>query len=462
MAFLPDLPVEEDVNQHEQRVEKLRTKAAREILQTQGVEGLVAIGTTCKHPGLVAVAAVPLMADLDITLSLTEQAISAGEAGLILAGQVSAQAQRLHGEAWRDLVFREAKTGTWSPSVIAHLMMWWPDDRVTWEDAEALGEETAAEYWQRKWVGVITGTPEDQTYQIDRLIGAGRAAEAFVRIALRGEGVPAETLVRLFDATMAELARARTAEEIRRIGLNTHYVRRFLNALRERTDLAREEVARREYQALPILGSLDAKRLTLHEFMAEDPGFFVEVISDAFLPAHRDKSEDIELTPEIQARAQLAYILLEGMEQIPGQRGENQIDEEAFLQWANAVREKAVEVDRAGLADQKIGQILAHAPEDPEDGGWPHRVVRNILEELAADHIDRGLMIERYNMRGVFTKALFEGGVQERALASQYRHWADISRTRWPRMARVLETIAQDWEEDARREDVRAEQDKLE
>jgi hypothetical protein len=71
-------------------------------------------------------------------------------------------------------------------------------------------------------------------------------------------------------------------------------------------------------------------------------------------------------------------------------------------------------------------------------------------------------MVERYNIRGIYKKNLYEGGTQERALASEYRGWANISRTRWPRMARVLAAIAEGWEEDGRREDARAEQDKLE
>jgi hypothetical protein len=87
--------------------------------------------------------------------------------------------------------------------------------------------------------------------------------------------------------------------------------------------------------------------------------------------------------------------------------------------------------------------------------------VRSAVERLAADHIDRGLEVERHNMRGISTKALYEGGDQEWALASQYRAWADIARPRSPRMARVLEIIAQGWEQYARREDAEVERDKL-
>jgi len=126
------------------------------------------------------------------------------------------------------------------------------------------------------------------------------------------------------------------------------------------------------------------------------------------------------------------------------------------------VRGRAAEKDRAVIADQKVGQILAHSTEDPEDGGWPQQVVRNVIERMASHQIERGLMLERFNMRGVYSKALYEGGDQERALASQYRDWARLSHSRWPRMARVLESIAEQWEEHGRREDERAEQQKLE
>lgn len=106
--------------------------------------------------------------------------------------------------------------------------------------------------------------------------------------------------------------------------------------------------------------------------------------------------------------------------------------------------------------------MLAHSPDDPEDSAWPHRVVWSVIDKLGASEIEKGMLIERFNMRGVHSRTMFEGGNQERILARQYRGWAEISRARWPGMARVLEMRAQHWEEHAQREDVRAEQEKLE
>lgn len=460
--WLPNvMSKEENMERHEQKVGEWRQQAIQEILEKASVQGLISLGTTCKFPGWVAHAAIPLMKELSEVRDLIEQAIVAGDSGVFFAGQISGRAQQLHGEQWSEFVGRGAKAGMWSPAVIAALMIWWPDTRSTWEEVAALGTEVQAEYWRQKPVRIIEGSLEDQIYQIDQLIEAGRAATVFDRTVLHPQALSSDTMLRIFDATFDELAKAQTADEVRRLGLDSYDIRRFLDELRSRTDISRQEVARREYRALPLLGSLNVQGLTIHEFMAEDPNFFMDVLCEVYLPAHRDASGQTEPTAEAQARAQAAYTLLQGMERIPGQREGQDIDETVLLQWIHAVRKQAVDRDRAVVADQHIGHILAHAAADPEDDGWPHRVVRNVIEHLAADEIDRGLEIEGYNMRGIYNNALYEGGDQERALANQYRGWANSARARWPRTARVLETIAEGWEAYTRREDAEAEQDKL-
>ncbi len=262
-----------------------------------------------------------------------------------------------------------------------------------------------------------------------------------IRVALRASDVPTDVLVRLLDAAMIELAQAQTSEEAARLGITPYDVVAFFAELHKRTDLSPLEVARREYQALPILDLADARGLTIHEFLAEDPGFFVDILCDVFLPAHRDGSQDAQLSPERQTRAELGYRLLKGMHMLPGKRVGGEVAEETILEWIDEVRRKAVEQDRAVVADQFIGQLLAHAPEDLVDHGWPERAVRNVIEKLASDDVDDGVAMERNNMRGVTTRAIYAGGDLERVLASQYRGYADIVRAQWPRVAWLLETI---------------------
>ncbi|MGA2108303.1 MAG: hypothetical protein ABSH25_11750, partial [Syntrophorhabdales bacterium] len=97
--WLPEIPSgEEDIDLRKKQVEELRQQAVQEILETKGTEGLVELGTRSKYPGLVAVAALPLMKNMDQARLLCQQAIVAGKEDLSFAAQVSGQARRLYGE----------------------------------------------------------------------------------------------------------------------------------------------------------------------------------------------------------------------------------------------------------------------------------------------------------------------------------------------------------------------------
>lgn len=43
---------------------------------------------------------------------------------------------------------------------------------------------------------------------------------------------------------------------------------------------------------------------------------------------------------------------------------------------------------------------------------------------MASDEAELGIQVERFNMRGAQFRGMFEGGGQERALASRVREWA--------------------------------------
>jgi hypothetical protein len=88
------------------------------------------------------------------------------------------------------------------------------------------------------------------------------------------------------------------------------------------------------------------------------------------------------------------------------------------------------------------------------------RKIRDLIEELAADQIEVGIMISRFNQRGSFRKELWDGGNQERCLAQQYRDWA-AAVGNWPRTRALLERIAEDWDRQAKRADTEAKLDQV-
>jgi len=461
--WLPDLPSgEKELEPHKLESDKLRRLAVQEILEREGIKGLVQLGTTCKVPRFVAYFAVEQIKELGTVLALLKQSITNKDTGLQLATEISGQAHEKYDKDWRDLLQNEVKASTWSPAVIASLLTWWPSNATTRIYIESLGKEVKKEYWSQKPIAIIDGDVTDQIYAIDSLIDVGRAATALESVSFNPTGIPSEILLRVFDATIVEISRVETVEEFRRTGIASYHIQQFLDHLRNRTDIPREELARREYQALPLLDSSVTHKLVIYEFMAENPNFFVEVLCSVYLPKHRDKKQDVELTPDEQAKTQSNYMLLRSMKLIPGDRGNGEINQTNLVDWIQIVRAKAKEMDRIEVADSHIGGILAHSPPDQGDNGWPHHVVRNVIEQFASPDIEHGIMIERFNMRGTCSKAMYEGGTQERDIAEQYRSWAEISSVQWPRVARFLKATATAWDHDAKREDNRAEQDKLE
>lgn len=295
-------------------------------------------------------------------------------------------------------------------------------------------------------------------YQIDKLIEADRAIQVLDRTALHLEDVPPEYITKVFDAALDQLEKAQSEDKAASVRIESHDVLEFLSHMRESEDIPKREVARREYRALPILTSLDAHGLTLHEFMVEDPNFFVEVICDVYLPHEDDTTEERDPTPEEKARAQAGHTLLQGMNRVPGSQDDGTIDENVLERWIEAVRRGAKKEQRAEVADISIGHILAHAPMDAADDGWPHETIRNVLEKLDFESIGRGIMTERFNMRGTYMKDPYEGGEQEREFATQYRAWANLTRSSWPRTTRLLEAIAKRWDGEAKWSDTETEQ----
>jgi hypothetical protein len=65
-----------------------------------------------------------------------------------------------------------------------------------------------------------------------------------------------------------------------------------------------------------------------------------------------------------------------------------------------------------------------------------------------------------FNQRGMSSRAVYEGGIQEREFAGTYAVAAAELANRWPATASALAKIAQGYEADARRQDVRAQLDR--
>lgn len=165
-----------------------------------------------------------------------------------------------------------------------------------------------------------------------------------------------------------------------------------------------------------------------------------------------------ETTDEERLRAELGYRLLDSWKVMPGTkcRRHRQVEEAVFSSWVDEARRQVASAGRQKIGDQQVGRLLRYAPDD-EDGAWPHRAVRDLIDGLASEHLERGVEIEIRNSRGVTSRGLTDGGDQERALAAKYRGFAKVVANAWPRTGALLRRVANSYIREAQSYDLEAE-----
>jgi len=330
------------------------------------------------------------------------------------------------------------------------LILVWRDERSSWDFATSLGTEVEQLYWKRKSAWSIRGDVVDLEFAAEKYLGAGRAVAAIQALHYEVSRITPDAVFRILDAAISEL----NAMEPQNLSGLIYEIEQVFDALQRRDDIRKIEIAKREYAYLPLFGYRE-RQLTLHSVMAEDPGFYVELLCDAFKPK---AGEAREPTEELRARAKAAYRLLSEFRTVPGAHGA-EIDSKVLRSWTDQVRKLGHAEDRAAITDEFVGHVLGHSPGDT-DGAWPHRTVRDLIEDMASDEVELGIQIERFNMEGVQTRGLYEGGGRERAKAIQAREWAKIANA-WPRTRSMLERIAQSWDRHAQEQDERARHDEM-
>lgn len=455
--YSPDLPEGGDIAQYE-LVPVRRKEAVARVFSEAGISGVIELVRAAKLRAYVGYAFVDAVCELASIAALAEVYLRENAQPDSFAIALSAGADARFDASWRGVIESNLRAGAWTAEQAAILCSEFSDDLPTWKFVAGLGEVTEREYWSRKSSRPLNLGPEKLEYAARGYLNVGRAVAAIDAIAFSPELPSSEIAMAVLDKATAEfnatpsLVSSSLAFDVGRI----------LDSLRARSEVPRIEIARREYAYLPILEHYYLPRrgaepvsLTIYEMLSQDPELYVQVLCDVFKPA---SGPDREVSKESRTRAAAGYRLISGFRTLPGATGDS-IDEQQMLDWIKRVRELAGEKDRAVIADQYIGQLLAHAPKD-NDGGWPHRVVRALIEILAAPEVEKGVIMERFNMRGVYQKALFEGGKQERDFAALARGWSKTAR-RWSRTSALLRALAERWDRQAEDEDLRARQDEM-
>jgi hypothetical protein len=186
----------------------------------------------------------------------------------------------------------------------------------------------------------------------------------------------------------------------------------------------------------------------LEKNVTKFPQLFMRALALTFKRRdHQDDSKKwiCENAENNEVIASTAYSLLSNVKLLPGTEN-GIIDENNLKNWVEEVRKLCAENNREDIGDQYIGQFLSKAPIG-EDGVWPCKPVRNVLEYFKSEQIAKGFSMGVYNSRGVVMRGA--GGNQERELEKKYRKWADFLQYDIPFVAKILNSIADDYRNEA-------------
>ncbi len=431
----PNLGIRHDLEQRE--TEARRVAAIAELVAYGGEEAVLGFARTVRHPELVGMS-LPQM-----NLATIERLAVAAGREVELAPFVAAlsdRALKVDAGGWKDIVRRLLESQQVPTEWALAVFRTWSDEPSTWDFVASFGEELSRLYWEKK-ASLHIEDPSMAEAAVSRYLQVDRAFDATSLLASHAEVVPVELVFTALNAVVSQLNAGTLGPDT----MLTHYISELLDALENRQDVNEAQLGRWEYTFLPLLEAVRPPKL-LHRLLAKSPQLFVEILQHVFKPNSGQETEPNEM--EIR-RAEVGWELLHSWKDLPV------LDQ--LSEWILHARQGASDVDRLSVADIQIGRLLAHAPLDETDEAWPDRAVRDVLEQLKSEDIEQGIATERFNMRGVYAKALYEGGKQEWALAEEIRGWAQKAR-KSPRTARLLERIAANWEAEAKREDISAAQ----
>ena len=438
-----------DFAERDRRIDDLRASAMREIWSERGFDGVMALLSGSGAPHVVGYALRLGIADAEAWTAVLRRCLSiVGQPESRIDGCIGGLLSSVEGEA-RDAALSSAAEGADADRIV-RLFRCAPFGPDTWRLLDRYDDAIRARYWRTVFPSWNRYGDAELNEIVDRLLEAKRPRAAFEAVHLDWPRIETSRLKRLLvDAATVD---AESADLYR---LKAYRVSEALDSLDGRAGVAPDEMARLEFMYIKALHHSKHGIPNLERWIAESPAIFVQVLALMF--KRRDNGQDppdwrIEDPEQRAGMASAAYSLLREISRIPGTGENGKIDTEALSAWIAETRRLCAEYGRAEIGDQYIGQLLSNAPVG-KDGLWPCLPVCEAMERIASHDIGAGFNMGVRNGRGVTSRAIGEGGAQEREISAKYRSWAKRHAIDHPYVGSVLESIATCYDREAKQHD---------
>lgn len=443
-----DLDLYEEVDNFEAARDKLDEKrrvAVRNILQAEGLEGVISFARSVDAPRKVGDALASITGpDVDILLLPATLESHDHTLNQLVSNFVW---RRYWTKKWRWVA--HLVTTAWSDEQVLSLLLLVPAEPDVWRRAEELLGNKVADYWAKIRVNPwAVSEHADLIEAAEKLTAYGQPAAAIDCLYILSHK---KGRIPLPLASEALLGVVGNVEEQRR--MDQHHVVEVIKWLQEEAPADAEELFQIEWVYLPLLNRLHgAEPRLLERRLASSPSFFCEVIAAIFRSDKEDATQEREVTEADRQIAKNAYSLLHGWRTLPGIGSDATFDGNKFKEWLEEVKARTKMTGHFRIAMDQLGQALAFAPADP-DGLWIHKAIAEALDARDAAEMRRGFAVGLFNRRGVHG---FSHGEEEKRIAESYRHkGALLSAQGLHRIADEVRQLAENYERDAQWESKR-------
>lgn len=448
----PTIISEENNQTDEEIIEVYRQKALFEIYQKFGIDGIKRLINDCYHPNLIgnSIASPELRDKLESELldwlgNTDVKLISASHSFIFKCAHVNYD--------WILTVFEQFER--WDKSKIISFLLGFPFDANILEFLNNADEEIGKMYWKKvkhyflsdAHLELINLVLEQLTIS-DRPLAAIDAAsqilyDANCKVSLNSS---------LLGDILKKIATNPTNDEHLQISDVRNGILKAIEYIQEQEQLSREEIIQIEWVYLRVFRFDSFKAIYLEEEIVTNPIFFIQIVSFIY---KKDESErEVETTSDNneKLRAENAYSLLDSISTIPGLQENGLIDAEKLREWIFNSRDQFERLGRVKIGDDQIGKVISKSPLGT-DGIWPHEIVRDLIEEIQSPELENALEVGKYNLREARMSLPYDGGKEERTLASEYFKETQEIMLKWPRTSEILRRLGKSYEDDAERED---------
>ena len=448
-AELHEPRIEDDYEAHYKALRQARSSALREVIAAAGVPGVLRLISLDGD----AIAVGCILAEDDLlssdALALPTLLTSDDDARKQLASAFLSCAFAGHG--WGSIEAMSVEK--WPLSAKTGVALALPFSRDVWTWVATLGADVEHDYWEKTRQYPRDASLDDLRFAISSLISRGRplAAIRLLQSPLTTKlDVPSELIGEVLESSLSKSTDA-DSDDVSDLGYS---VQQLIKTLQKDPAFDRTRLASIEWGYLPLLDRSYSKvgPDTLIDAVANNPSLFAEMIAVSFRSSN-EQSIAAEMTQQDEIKARRAYEFIKNLKRLPGILDEGTLNAAAFTSWIKDLRQRVDESGHREICESMLGEVVARALKGRLDDPWIVDEVAPFLEHTGSEEFFEGMGTGFFNSRGITSRGMLDGGVQERDLATRFRERAKAVRPVSGKLAAVFDGMSERYDAAAKRED---------